>query len=109
MAKITKFFPILEMMRFFRGNDRQGDTAENQQEGLLEVYKRLRPGEPPTVENASMLVESLSVFDHKRYDLAELVAINLIKSFWQPVFRDRLLQRTSSMPRRANCSLLQVS
>ena len=47
------------------------DTAENQQEGLLEVYKRLRPGEPPTVESASMLVESL-FFDHKRYDLGRV-------------------------------------
>ena len=47
------------------------DTAENQQEGLLEVYKRLRPGEPPTVESASMLIESL-FFDHKRYDLGRV-------------------------------------
>ncbi len=47
------------------------DTAESQQEGLLEVYKRLRPGEPPTVESARMLVDSL-FFDHKRYDLARV-------------------------------------
>ena len=47
------------------------DTAESQHDGLIEIYKRLRPGEPPTVESASMLVESL-FFDHKRYDLARV-------------------------------------
>ncbi|HZJ83317.1 MAG TPA: DNA-directed RNA polymerase subunit beta, partial [Clostridia bacterium] len=39
------------------------------EEGLLEVYKRLRPGEPPTVESAKQLFNSL-FFDAKRYDLA---------------------------------------
>ncbi len=47
------------------------DTAESQNEGLLEIYKRLRPGEPPTVESAGMLVQAL-FFDSKRYDLARV-------------------------------------
>lgn len=47
------------------------DTATSQQEGLLEVYKRLRPGEPPTVESATQLIETL-FFDYKRYDLARV-------------------------------------
>ena len=47
------------------------DTAKTEQEGLIEVYKRLRPGEPPTVENAKALIESL-FFDPKRYDLAKV-------------------------------------
>ena len=47
------------------------DNTANKNEGLLEVYKRLRPGEPPTVESASMLVNSL-FFDPKRYDLARV-------------------------------------
>ncbi len=47
------------------------DTAASQEEGLIEIYKRLRPGEPPTVESASMLVDSL-FFDPKRYDLARV-------------------------------------
>ena len=47
------------------------DTAGTQQEGLIEIYKRLRPGEPPTVESASQLVDSL-FFDPKRYDLARV-------------------------------------
>jgi DNA-directed RNA polymerase subunit beta len=47
------------------------DNTNNKNEGLLEVYKRLRPGEPPTVESASMLIGSL-FFDPKRYDLARV-------------------------------------
>ena len=47
------------------------DTATSRQDGLIEIYKRLRPGEPPTVESASMLIDSL-FFDPKRYDLARV-------------------------------------
>lgn len=47
------------------------DNTENQDEALLEIYKRLRPGEPPTIENARVLLESL-FFDPKRYDLASV-------------------------------------
>ena len=49
----------------------QKDNTKNQEEGLLEVYKRLRPGEPPTVESAKSLIMSL-FFDPKRYDLAKV-------------------------------------
>lgn len=45
------------------------DSTDSREEALVEIYKRLRPGEPPTVENASQLLESL-FFDPKRYDLA---------------------------------------
>jgi DNA-directed RNA polymerase subunit beta len=47
------------------------DNATNQEEGLLEIYKKLRPGEPPTVESATSLLNSL-FFDPKRYDLAKV-------------------------------------
>ena len=47
------------------------DTANSQDKGLVEIYKRLRPGEPEAVENARMLIESL-FFDPKRYDLARV-------------------------------------
>jgi len=47
------------------------DSTKNQEEGLLEIYKRLRPGEPPTVESAKSLINSL-FFDPKRYDLAKV-------------------------------------
>ena len=48
----------------------QKDNAKTSDEGLLEIYKRLRPGEPPTVESATTLLNSL-FFDPKRYDLAK--------------------------------------
>jgi len=49
----------------------QKDNAKSVDEGLLEVYKRLRPGEPPTVDSARSLLNSL-FFDAKRYDLAKV-------------------------------------
>ncbi len=47
------------------------DTTSNEPEALIEIYKRLRPGDPPTVESARNLINSL-FFDHKRYDLAKV-------------------------------------
>jgi len=49
----------------------QKDNAKTVDEGLLEIYKRLRPGEPPTVESARSLLHGL-FFDPKRYDLAKV-------------------------------------
>ncbi len=48
----------------------QKDSAKTREEGLIEIYKRLRPGEPPTVESATTLLNTL-FFDPKRYDLAK--------------------------------------
>lgn len=48
----------------------QKDGAKTQDEGLIEIYKRLRPGEPPTVESATSLLRGL-FFEPKRYDLAK--------------------------------------
>ncbi|MGI6668665.1 MAG: DNA-directed RNA polymerase subunit beta [Acetivibrionales bacterium] len=48
----------------------QKDSAKSSDDGLIEIYKRLRPGEPPTVESASTLLNNL-FFDPKRYDLAK--------------------------------------
>lgn len=47
------------------------DNTTNVDEGLIEIYKKLRPGEPPTVDSASSLLNSL-FFDPKRYDLAKV-------------------------------------
>lgn len=64
---------ILELL----GNDErlrltlEKDNTTNVDEGLIEIYKKLRPGEPPTVESASSLLNSL-FFDPKRYDLAKV-------------------------------------
>ena len=47
------------------------DTSTNYQEGLLELYKKMRPGEPLAVENAESLIMSM-FFDPRRYDLAKV-------------------------------------
>lgn len=47
------------------------DTSVNHEEGLKEIYKKLRPTEPPTVDSARALINSL-FFDPKRYDLAKV-------------------------------------
>ncbi len=47
------------------------DTSENYQEGLLELYKKIRPGEPLAVESAESLITGM-FFDPRRYDLAKV-------------------------------------
>ncbi len=47
------------------------DTTTDYESGLKEIYRRLRPGEPPTVDSAKSLLNSL-FFDPKRYDLAKV-------------------------------------
>ena len=47
------------------------DTAENYREGLLELYKKIRPGEPLAVDSAESLITSM-FFDPRRYDLAKV-------------------------------------
>ena len=47
------------------------DTSDNYQDGLLELYKKIRPGEPLAVESAESLISSM-FFDARRYDLAKV-------------------------------------
>lgn len=52
-------------------NTLEKDNTEGVEKALLEIYERLRPGEPPTVDNAKSLLVS-RFFDPKRYDLANV-------------------------------------
>ena len=54
------------------------DTTHNRDEALIEIYKKLRPGEPPTLENATQLIEA-TFFDNRRYDLANVGRYKLNK------------------------------
>ncbi|MGB9738992.1 DNA-directed RNA polymerase subunit beta [Chloroflexus sp.] len=58
------------------------DPSHNAKEALLELYKRLRPGDPPTLENARTLIESL-LFNPRRYDLAKVGRYKLNKNLWE--------------------------
>jgi len=55
------------------------DPAASQEEALIEVYKKLRPGDPPTVDNARALVQSL-FFNFRRYDLGRVGRYKLNKA-----------------------------
>jgi DNA-directed RNA polymerase subunit beta len=59
-------------------NTLERDNTQNEEEALIEIYKRLRPGEPPTVDSARTLFETL-FFDPKRYDLASVGRYKLNK------------------------------
>lgn len=65
-----------ELLDFFGEDERfrasiEKDNTKTREEALLEIYKRLRPGEPPTVDSAISLIDSL-FFDAKRYDLSRV-------------------------------------
>lgn len=62
------------------------DTSENYQEGLLELYKKIRPGEPLAVESAESLINAM-FFDARRYDLAKVGRYKFNKKL---SFRNRL-------------------
>lgn len=59
-------------------NTLEKDNTDSTEKALIEIYERLRPGEPPTVENAKSLLES-RFFDPKRYDLANVGRYKLNK------------------------------
>ena len=58
------------------------DSTHHAKEALMELYKRLRPGDPPTLENARSLLESL-LFNSRRYDLARVGRYKLNKNLWE--------------------------
>ncbi|MBA7644924.1 DNA-directed RNA polymerase subunit beta [subsurface metagenome] len=69
------------------------DSTTTQREALIEVYRRLRPGEPPSAEGAKRLLERL-FFDKRRYDLAKVGRYKLNKKLGLNVpMSDRALTR----------------
>ncbi|WP_252217727.1 DNA-directed RNA polymerase subunit beta [Clostridium sp. VAP41] len=76
LARAMGFGSDQELLDFFGEDERfrasiEKDNTKTREEGLLEIYKRLRPGEPPTVDSAISLIDSL-FFDAKRYDLSRV-------------------------------------
>ena len=58
------------------------DNTHNSKEALIELYKRLRPGDPPTLDNAKSLLESY-FFSERRYDLAKVGRYKLNKNLYE--------------------------
>ena len=70
------------------------DTAKTEGEALVEIYRRLRPGEPPTVESARSLLDSL-FFDPKRYDISRVGRFKYNKKL---AIGPRIAGRTLALP-----------
>ncbi|WP_040209997.1 DNA-directed RNA polymerase subunit beta [Clostridium polynesiense] len=76
LARAMGYGSDQELIEFFGEEERlkatiEKDNTKTKEEALLEIYKRLRPGEPPTVDSAVSLIDSL-FFDAKRYDLSRV-------------------------------------
>ena len=71
-------------------NTLEKDNTESTDKALLEIYERLRPGEPPTVESAKSLLYS-RFFDPKRYDLANVGRYKMNKKLH---IKNRLFNQT---------------
>ncbi len=102
---ITTFLRALGLgsddeIREFFGNDErieatiEKDTTKNTEEALLEVYKKLRPGEPPTLETAQAHLDGL-FFDAHRYDLPRVGRYKYNKKL---ALSDRLPGKTLTQP-----------
>ena len=70
------------------------DNTVTKDEALVEIYKRQRPGDPPTVDNAKQLLEQL-LFDPKRYDLATVGRYKLTKKLG---WKRRILGKKLAQP-----------
>ena len=70
------------------------DTCHNRDESLLEIYRKLRPGDPPTVETSENLLEGL-FFDRRRYDMSSVgrYKVNKKLAVWS-----RIIGRTLAAP-----------
>jgi DNA-directed RNA polymerase subunit beta len=101
--KIMDLFGDNDLIR----NTLEKDNTNSQDEALVEVYKRLRPGEPPAVDSARSLFDSL-FFDPKRYDLAGVGRYKLNRKFEladrligqrlaRPIFKDGLELRSGRL------------
>ncbi|MBM7646730.1 DNA-directed RNA polymerase subunit beta [Scopulibacillus daqui] len=75
-------------------NTLEKDNTDGTDKALIEIYERLRPGEPPTVENAKGLLET-RFFDPKRYDLASVGRYKINKKLHikNRLFNQRLAEK----------------
>ena len=70
------------------------DTSSGREECLLEIYRKLRPGDPPTVESAETLLEGL-FFDRRRYDISNVGRYKFNKKL---ALRSRVVGFTAALP-----------
>jgi DNA-directed RNA polymerase subunit beta len=68
---VEVFFPDWELIGATLANTLAKDTTKNAKEALIEIYRRMRPGDPPTLESARSLFYGM-FFDAKRYDFSRV-------------------------------------
>ncbi len=68
---VEVFFPDWELVGATLSNTLAKDTTKNSREALIEIYRRMRPGDPPTLESARSLFYGM-FFDAKRYDFSRV-------------------------------------
>src|SRR5258708_33284774 len=68
---VELFFPDWELTGSTLSNTLAKDTTTNAKEALIEIYRRMRPGDPPTLESARSLFYGM-FFDAKRYDFSRV-------------------------------------
>jgi DNA-directed RNA polymerase subunit beta len=68
---VQVFFPDWELVGATLSNTLAKDTTRNSKEALIEIYRRMRPGDPPTLESARSLFYGM-FFDAKRYDFSRV-------------------------------------
>jgi len=89
-----------EQLREIFGNDErivatiEKDACLSREESLIEIYRKLRPGDPPTVDSAESLLEGL-FFDKRRYDISSVGRYKFNKKL---TLRPRLAGHTLAMP-----------
>lgn len=88
-----------EIIDFFGDDERilaslEKDSTVNMEEALLEVYRKLRPGEPPTVDSAQSHIDTL-FFDPRRYDLSKVGRYKYNKKL---ALTPRIMGRIASQP-----------
>ncbi len=78
----------------FIRNTLEKDNTDSPEKALLEIYERLRPGEPPTIDNAKSLIET-RFFDPKRYDFANVGRYKINKKLHikNRLFNQRLAEK----------------
>ena len=69
-------------------NTLEKDITENESEALIEIYKKLRPGEPPTLDSAKGLIQAL-FFDPKRYDMGKVGRYKTNQKFAEDIEEER--------------------
>ncbi len=98
-AKILERFGDYESMR----TTLEKDHIAGQDEALLDIYRKLRPGEPPTRESAQTLLDNL-FFNPKRYDLAKVGRYKLNKKLGLGLPTERARSPRTTSSRRSSTS-----